>query len=173
MGVKSVVPLFPHVVSRRPGCKFSKASSRRKGLVQGRGSQAKRRVVKILSDRHVRCRQKSACRVIQTNQLFGSTAQNVLLLAGQLGTEGGQGQRAVRAPAVCAPVVRDGSDDDGCRRATDNLRDGFCFRLARGGRRLEERSQRFSLSLSNLDCPHLQRQTPRRSWPIGSEKRKK
>lgn len=53
------------------------------GLVQGRGNQAKRRVVKILSDRHVRCRPKSACRVIQTNQLFGSTAQNVLL-AGQL-----------------------------------------------------------------------------------------
>lgn len=45
-----------------------------------------------------------------------------------------RGQRAVRAPAVCAPVVRD--DDDGCRRATDNLRDGFCFiRLARGGGR--------------------------------------
>lgn len=82
--------------------KFSKASSRRKGLVQGRGSQAKRRVVKILSDRHVRCRQKSACRVIRTNQLFGSTAQNILLLAGQLGTEGGQrSERGQRAGRLC------------------------------------------------------------------------
>ena len=37
----------------------------------------------------------------------------------------------------------------------------------------EGRSQRFSLSLSNLDCPPSPKTNPRRSWPIGSGKRKK
>jgi hypothetical protein len=73
---------FPTCVSR-PVAKVVVVALQREqpseGLVQGRGNQAKPRVVKILSDRHVRFRQKSACRVIQTNQLFGSTAQNVLL----------------------------------------------------------------------------------------------
>lgn len=112
--------------------KFSKASSRRKGLVQGRGSQAKRRVVKILSDRHVRCRQKSACRVIQPTSCLVQRHKTFCCWRDSLVPKAVRGQRAVRAPAVCAPVVRDGSDDDGCRRATDNLRDGFSFRLARG-----------------------------------------
>lgn len=140
------------------------------GLAQGRGNQAKRRVVKILSDRHVRCRPKSACRVIQTNQLFGSTAQNVLL-AGQLWyrRRSEVRGRSERRPFV-HPWFLTTTMDVGALQT--DLRDGFCFRrLARGGRRLE-RSQRFSLSLSNLDCPHLQRQPPADPGRLVAEKEK-